>query len=531
MSKFSFSLKRKEVLDKIRDPMIYEFNLARNLALLSNDLAVIRRFYQIDVMQYFQDPWITSQISDTFMRSNEPGQAYAYFGIIPMIVQGKVNLVASSGFKCKSEDKELDDILNKARDEAKLQELFTSGVYWESGIGDLAYRLSYDPNTSKRPLIDVIEPHHLEVNYNRGKVISYVIKEVSDEDPRYELHEIHYLNQQGYLTIAYRYMFDGEYVATNDEALLKDCRAHFVEVDTSERILPFRDFATVVYKQNANSNKLYKGERGVPDIQGLDTIEDALTESISDLMDAIRKGGVKEYIDDQLIPQDSAGKQIAINPFNKRIITTRGSASTENSKRLWQVTQADIRWQSYVETIQVLMSTAINKAGLSPTTIGLTGLESINSSAESQEAREKTSIRTRDLCLASWRLALTELLNKYLRIMDYIEGREAFDYSDVIKIQFDDYISPSPENVTEILAKQVDAGLKSRETAIMDLNSEYDEDDAQSEMAKIMAESGELPVLTEDVEQVDSVGIPPEINGNSQGASVSGKLGVATIKG
>ena len=174
-----------------------------------------------------------------------------------------------------------------------------------------------------------------------------------------------------------------------------------------------------------------------------------------------------------------------MNHFNKTVITTKGSSNPANAKNLWQVTQGEIRWEAYVETARYLMSVAINKAGLSPTTLGLTGLESINSSAESQEAREKTSLRTRKIALESWKHTLTELLNKYLQVLDYIEGEDILDYTRLIKIEFNEYISPSIENVTDILARQVQAGLKSQKHAIQDLNREYDEEDIQRELAEI----------------------------------------------
>ena len=494
---YKFNLSERALIDRLRSPYIYKFNLARNLALLSDDPAVIRYFYQIQILEYTQDAWLIMQRNDKFLAQYRPGQAFAYFGICPMIVRAKVGLVASGGFECKSEWKEADERLNRLKDEANLQELFSDGVYWESGIGDFAYRLSYVPEVSDKPLIDIIEPHHLEVRYNRGQVVAYVIKETAEDDTKYELHEIHSLNADGYLVISYRFFYEGNYVAPNDEALVTECKKQFPGIDISDRQLPFKGFATIVFKKNNNTNKLYKGQRGVPDIQGLDEIEDKLTEAISDLMDAIRKGGVITYIDDDLIPQDKDGNDQPYDFFNKTVVYTKGSSSPGNAKQKYQVVQGDIRWQAYIETIQILMSTAINKAGLSPTTLGLTGLESINSSAESQEARERTSLRTRELSLKSWRKTLTELFNKYLQICDYIGGREVLDYTEVIKIHFDDYISPSQENVTDVLAKQVQAGLKSHKQAIMDLNPEMSEEDAEQQFMDILAESGQ-PIMSDE---------------------------------
>jgi hypothetical protein len=422
------------------------------------------------------------------------GQAFSYFGIVPMIVHGKVGLVASNGFDCSSNNKQIDDVLNKLKKEANLNGMFANGVYLESGLGDCLYRLSYNPNVSNKPLINLIEPQMFEVNYRDGEIISYVIKSLHEEDDKYEIREIFHKNENGFVCVTYRFYYDDRWVDPSDKSLMKQCEEKFSKkIDTKEKVLPFRDFP-LVFKKNANSSQLYRGERGVPDIQGLDTIEDALTETISDLIDAIRKGGVKTYVDEDLIPQDQEGNQTKLNPFNKTIITTKGSSSPIKSEELFRVVQGQINWEAYTKTIQNLMSVAINKAGMSPTTIGLTGLESINSSAESQDAREKTSLRTRELCLKSWEVTLTELFNKYLQMMDYIDGDEILDYTELIKIRFPDYISPSVENVTEVLANQVMAGLKSHKKAIKELNEEYTDKDVEQELLDILAEQGK-PVL------------------------------------
>lgn len=485
---YSFNLKKKAIIENIRSPQVYQFNLAQNLALLSNDVSVIRRFFQVEIPMYYQDVWLAMEGKDKFMGQYIPGQAFTYFGIIPMIVNAKVNLVASSGFKCESDDKEVDDVLNDVKDKANLQELFTKGVYWESGIGDFAYRLSVNKSLSDKPIIEIIEPQFLEINYSRGCVKSFVIKEVSKNDPSYELREVHYKNDAGYVCIDYKFAVDGKYIDMEDETLVKCCLQEFDLKSVPQNIvLPFKDFL-IIFKKNSNCNQLYRGQRGVPDIQGLASIEDALTESISDLIDAIRKGGVKEYVSDQLIPQDEKGNDLRLNHFNKTIITTKGSSTPGDSSNLWQVTQGDIRWEAYTRTIQNLMSVAINKAGLAPTTLGLTGLESINSSAESQDAREKTSMRTREIALESWRVTLKELLNKYLQVCDYMKGQSIADYSDLINITFNEYTNPTLENITNVLAKQVQTGLKSQVTAIKELNKGMSEEQAEQEYMQILEE-------------------------------------------
>ncbi len=504
MAKYGFKLANKNVIDNIRSPRIYEFNLARNMALLSNDPAVIRYFYQIEAPKLMEDAWLQYETKDRFLAQYIPGQAFSYFGLCPMIVQGKVNLLSANGFMCESDNKQIDEVLNRCKDEAKLQELFTNGVYLESGLGDFLYRISYNPRVSDKPLIDIVEPQNFEVNYRDGKVVSYVLKRTAEDDENYEIREIYYRNEDGGIYLTYRFFYDGKYVAPNDKSLMKQCQEMFsVKFDTREVLLPFDDFP-IVFKKNDSNNNMYRGERGVPDIQGLDSIEDALTETLSDLIDAIRKGGVKAYVSEELIPQDENGNQLRLNQFNKTILTTKGSSNPANPEELFKVVQADIHWEAYTRTIQNLMSVAINKAGMSPTTIGLTGLESINSSAESQDAREKTSLRTRAKCLISWRLTLTELLNKYLQMLDYINGEEILDYRELIKIKFNEYSSPSVENITEVLINQVASGLKSHKQAIKELNKDYDDEDAERELLDIYVEQGK-PVLQGGLSSADNM--------------------------
>lgn len=489
MGRYNFNLKRKELIDTMRSPWVYEYNMAENLALLSNDVSVIRRFYQVEIQKYFQDTWLVQEASNKFLAQYIPGQAFAYFGIIPMIVQGKVNLLASNGFSCSSDDKEIDDLLNDIIDKSELKQKFADGVYLESGLGDFAYRIVYHPETSDKPIVDIIDPQYLEVNYKHGAVKSFVVKEVSNDDPSYELREIHYKNEEGYACIKYKFWKDDHYIADNDESAIKEAMTHFDDLpDLTPITLPLKDFL-IIFKKNTNRNMLYRGERGVPDIQGLASIEDALTESISDLIDAIRKGGVKEYVSDELIPQDENGNEMRLNHFNKTIITTKGSSTPGDSEKLWHVVQGQINWEAYTRTIQNLMSVAINKAGLSPTTLGLTGLESINSSAESQDTREKPSLRLRALCLNEWSKTLKELLNRRLQVEDIIKDRTPLDYSDLINITFEEYTTPSLENITDIMVKQVSAGLKSRQSAIKELNDGFSDEQVENEFMKIVDEN------------------------------------------
>lgn len=498
---YKYNFKNKNILSNIRSPKIYQFNLALHMALLSNDAKVVRFFYRTDSRQFITDTYMAADIQDKFLGKYIPGQAFTYFGLCPMIVTGIQNLIASAGFVCESGDKAIDSKLNQCIVKNNLQKQFSSGVYYESGLGDFAYRVSYNRNLSPRPIIDIIEPQHLELIYKRGILKTIVVKEANDEEQGLEIHEVYSKNNDGYVVVEHFVYKDGNIVSKRDNLQVYSQYLKLLGVTIEEMkplVLPLKDFP-IIYKQNHVHNMIYKGQRGVPDIMGLDSIEDALSESASDMVDAIRKGGVKEFVDDSLLNQDADGNIMGYDPFNKTIIKTKGS-SLEN-KSLVTVVQGDIKWEAYIEACKYLMSTAINKAGISPTTIGITGLESINSSAESQDAREKPSLRKRSESLKTWKVALADLLNRYLQMCDYIDGEDIIDYSPCIHIKFNEYVNPAQTEIVNLLGSKLELGLMTQAEALMELDNSLTREQAEEKILAILREqqllSGTNPVLGE----------------------------------
>jgi len=507
VDKFNFEFKYKNVLGNIRSPKVWQFRLAQNMAFLSNDSAVVRHFWRVDCSQFMTDAFLSIDRADMFLAHHTPDQAFCYFGLIPMIVTGVQNLMASAGFVCESGDKEVDDKLNKCIADNKLQELFSQGVYYESGLGDFAYRISYDPSVDPKPLIDIIEPQHIRLVYYRKRIKTIVIKEPSDMDDGLELHEVYSKNKDGYVVVEHFIYKDNNYVIESDS---KSTYADYLQQLglTKEYMkpitLPLREFP-IIYKQNHTHNMVYKGERGVPDIQGLETIEDKLSESISDLMDAIRKGGVLQFIDASLLKQDKDGNIQGYDSFNHRIVKVNGSS--KSNKELVQTTQGDIKWEAYVETARYLISSALNKVGISPTTIGITGLESINSSQESQDAREKPSLRKREESLKTWTLTLKDLLNRYLQMCDYVEGEDILDYSDYIHIKFNKYVNPTQESIVELLGLKLDLALISQVEAMQELDPTLTKEQA---INKLMGIVNEKRLLQEATQPTDLGNIEPD---------------------
>ena len=125
-------------------------------------------------------------------------------------------------------------------------------------------------------------------------------------------------------------------------------------------------------------------------------------------------------------------------------------------------------------------------------------------------------MRTREIALESWRLTLKELLNKYLQVKDYMSGESIVDYSDLINITFNEYTNPTLENITNVLAKQVQTGLKSQITAIKELNKGISEEQAIEEYEQILAEQQPNQMQNEMGNEETSIPQYPQMNRNQR---------------
>ena len=119
--------------------------------------------------------------------------------------------------------------------------------------------------------------------------------------------------------------------------------------------------------------------------------------------------------------------------------------------------QGDIHSEKYLESYKKLLETIVNNAGLSPQTLGVTGLDSTAASEESQELREKTSIRTREKKKVDlWTMTLNKLFNLLLILDDYKNERAIGEY--YIDVVFNDYKIQTIQDKTALLVRYQNMG-------------------------------------------------------------------------
>jgi hypothetical protein len=166
----------------------------------------------------------------------------------------------------------------------------------------------------------------------------------------------------------------------------------------------------------------------------------------------------------------------------------------------------------YKEAFTTLVQQALNNAGLSPTSVGLTGLEALAASADSQREREKTTLRTREMKLKLYREALTELFTKVLQFDDVVNrGQTAGEYE--VNVSFNDYSIPAFEQRISTATAALNGGLVDVKHAIDILFL----DDLSDEEKAILVESikieNGIPISPDEVEQVAQT-LPEELQAN-----------------
>jgi hypothetical protein len=432
-----------------------------------------------------------------------PKTIRVHSGIPALISKTMVSLISAPGINYEVEGNEADtnrlwEILQDNNFEDKL---FPDGVTYESYGGYFAFKISQDDTITEYPILELVSPENLEVIQERGRIVGYVFKHHKrDGDSEVEIHEIYRKAGKDSTEITYK--------------KFKYQQAKLVDVDfTNEEREEYQDMIIntplpAVLKNNTAINNQFKGAPyGVSDYTNSQSIFNALDEVLSQMMTAIRFARPKRFISEDLLVNTATGRKAQFDDFETdyEIVQTDPDNATEQYKQF----DAQIDILLYKESFTTLVQQALNNAGLSPTSVGLTGLEALASSADSQREREKTTLRTREMKLKLWREALSDLFTKLLQFDDVVnKGQTAGEYE--IKINFNDYSIPSFEQRIETATNALNGGLVDVRHAI-DLLFLDDMTDEEKELLvqNIKIENG-IPITPDEVENV-AQNLPQEV--------------------
>ena len=396
---------------------------------------------------------------------------YVHSGMPSLISYSKARLLMSGKFvysvvnkntEKKSETKLLDEICK----DNKINDIIKKGIITESWGQRFAYKLSYDPEVSEYPIIEVYNPLEYKTVYKRNRLqkIIFVNKYYDGE---YELEEEY---GKGYIDYFLYHVVDG-----NREPISLD---YLEETKDLERI-DFKD-KTLMLAMEKKTDK--------SDYDGIISEFDSLDEAWSQLMDEIRLGRSEVYVPEMLLTNRT------FNKFRKNYAVL-GSDIRENGTNKIEHIQPDIRPEAYQTTINVITNNILLDVGLSPFTVGIDDGIGANSSGEALTKREASSLRTREEMVNSWEPFLEEFFNLLLKANDVFNKKASQEYD--IKVDFGDYITPSREEIITQVKTMIDGNIIDTEKALEEIYGELDED----EKIRILANTGNVTEPTEPIEE------------------------------
>lgn len=476
-------------LDKIIDKRIKEqqkgvantmqYNpLLVNIDSRDNDRHMTRRMLENSVwysgieqdLQYFY-----MKEAPKFYRKGQASESMNYFwskastnfrkihsGFPQLICEKMVHLLIGNGYDItvEGENEEdlqliLDEIL---KDNQFKQMIFGKSIETESWAGGVAWKLSWNPSLSDYPIIEAWQPENYTNVVVSGRVVQdifYIYYEKGNE--RYRLSEIYGVDKKG-AYIDYKL----EQLAYGTE------EPHWILASLSE-LEQTRDLKRIAFEGYYKRLSLYKPNKlpnsefrnsylGESDYAGSYGAFDAVDEIISTWIQEFRDGKLYRYFPKELLNRTASGDLNVPSDFEKDHFLYEDSSSENMEKQKIQYHQGDIRVEKHIESYKIWVTQILNNAGLSPLTVGVTGLESIAANEQSQQEREKVSIRTRNEKIETWTEFLQDFLQTTLEFYLMIKGMEQNDDNTYnvgnlpefdIKISFNDYIIKSKADRTE----------------------------------------------------------------------------------
>lgn len=517
-NRFKYNPKINNLLNDYNNSEAFSNRITENFIWFSGNTISLRKFYltQQNWLEEMNMFWAKAPAKYRKVHSGIPKLLCTK---MPIILFGSNYDIKVEVYKKDSDGNVTDKIDAKASKHAKdtlltllkkmnIQQAVSNQAVNESRDGHTVAKLSYDKSLSQFPIYEVVDIRNFEIQKERGITKAIVFKTwlaSGSNDEQYCHHEIYTTDDNGHALVInklYKIQVDGEKeveLTTLPETSELPPEISFPEIDgllafEKPNKLPNSEFIDCVY--------------GASDYAGAISAFDGLDETLSEIFAEIRNNKTIRYFPASMLPKeiykDQDGKPVVLTNDPDAFITNYQKVQDtygEETAHKVDVVQIPDKMASLLEKWKIGITTVCNLAGISPLALGITGLESINSGADSQRERNKATIETRNAKLELWKPYLEELFIKVLEFNRWYKttfriDQDGVDDTDLdwsncsISVVFPDYIvETSQENITTWgSAKQM--GIASTEVVIDKIHKEWSEESKKEEVNRIKFEQG-----------------------------------------
>ena len=418
------------------------------------------------------------------------------------------------------EEEKLNDLLNQKlknmERENSFRNLLAKSITDESWSGGAGWKFILDKEFSNYPIIQELDQRNIHLVTKYGRVIAVSFKEYYQVDKQ-------------------DYIFYETYTTDEDKNAMIINKLYIVDKDKSERevalsaIEQTKDLEPEIilkglkgnlgfYKKNKATNKEFHGSPyGESDYAGLYSHFDALDEVASTMIDDVRKNKIKAYIPETLMPVDKYGNRTTLDEFQHNFVMVKGSDAAEEGANKIEHSNPGTRINEYMENWKTELMQVVNGFGLSPLTVGITGLESIQASDQSQIQREKVSLRTRQTKINLWQEFLNKVIPQMINAYLYLNEEDKEELGALIELaknpdkyviktsfKFDEYLT---QPIEDRLAKFSQARQQGNLSISIDqmvkqvYRGEMTNEEMEEEIERLKTEMG----MVEDLDRTDLI--------------------------
>ena len=487
--------------------------------------ALIRRFYnaggageeRFNSCNYF---WRKAPATTRMIHSGVPGlistrMADILFknGVTPNVTAYKDGN-GDSLDESKEKSKKANALTGELLKRVGLQDALHRSATNESWGGHCFLKLSHDVDSSHFPILEAYDITQAEVIKDRGITKAIVFKRwYENKGKTYRLDEVYSTTEDGDACISYHlYKWEGDKCIEVDLLSIPQTAALFrVGESGAEKGIPLDENNTYIYKglkgmlafekpNRTPSLEFPESNYGASDYEGAVDLFDALDEVLSGNVGEVRTNKTKRYVPLTLIPRDENGKALPFDEFADCYVNIEGDAD-QNAKNEIITSKVDDKTASFMEKWKALLSEICNKAKISPFALGITWLEAVNPSAESQQERNKITLDMRNGKLKLWKPLIEELILRILQLNSWIRAHndlpdDGLPDLDItwenasVQVEFGEYLEPSLEARLTMYGAAKAARVVSTEECVKQLHPDWTVKMVAEEVNRIRFEEG-----------------------------------------
>lgn len=453
-------------------------------------------------------------------------------------VQANVVVYSGEGESLKEDkhaEKLANELLTNLYNIMNVHERIATAATNESWGGHCFFKFSHDLSVSQYPILETYDITQAEVVKDRGVTKAIIFKTwYQHESASYRLDEIYSTNTKGEATIQYKLFkcdTDGKIrevglfdIPQTVEMFCIDGNGNpeGLKLD-SDGIFTYEGLKGMLAFEKPNkkpSLEFPSSNYGASDYEGSLDSFDGLDEVYSANVEEIRTNKTKRYLPDVIMPKDDKGRPLPFDEFTNSYVVVKGDLEQDSDNKI-EIQQIADKTSSLLDKWKTLLTTVCNNAKLSPYSIGITWLETINPSAESQQERNKVTKDMRKAKLKLWKPLLEEILLRALQLNTWLQQKtnaeqDAFAEVNItwdnaaMQVIFGEYIEDTVESKIATWGGAKMQRVATTETCVREIHPDWTDKQVMDEVNGLRFEDGMsvdtpdgLPQLTGIAEESD----------------------------